>query len=170
MHTKNSKQVSESAAVSGCTKISCVRKAGVPRIRKFSAYEIFWIYSTSFSQLPPTQRQVKNSHPDEEIKWQDDRWNYERHEPDRARRKQLQVLRTDKQINKQQEQALWMSKTRQISKNWQQCHACRFACTLQAHKHSCKWEQSQLTNTGPWSQQPMHTFRTYHVWEVYTDI
>ena len=41
MHTKNSKQAIESAAVSGCTKISCVRKVGVTRIRKFSAYEIF---------------------------------------------------------------------------------------------------------------------------------
>ena len=36
----------ESAAVSDCTKISCVRKVGEPRIRKLSAYEIFWIYST----------------------------------------------------------------------------------------------------------------------------
>ena len=28
MHTKNSKQVRESASVSGCTKVSCVRKVG----------------------------------------------------------------------------------------------------------------------------------------------
>ena len=37
----------ESVAVSDCTKISCVRKVGEPRIWKFSAYEIFWIYSTN---------------------------------------------------------------------------------------------------------------------------
>ena len=37
--------VRESAAVSDCTKISCVRKVGEFRIRKLSAYEIFWIYS-----------------------------------------------------------------------------------------------------------------------------
>ena len=44
-HAKGTKQVRESAAVSDCTKISCVRKVGEPRIRKLSAYEIFWIYS-----------------------------------------------------------------------------------------------------------------------------
>ena len=48
MHAKGTKQVRESAAVSDCTKISCVRKVGVPRIRKLSAYEIFWIYSIPF--------------------------------------------------------------------------------------------------------------------------
>ena len=46
MHAKGTKQVRESAAVSDCTEISCVRKVGEPRIRKLSAYEIFWIYST----------------------------------------------------------------------------------------------------------------------------
>ena len=47
--SKGSKQVRESTAVSmvsDCTKISCVRNVGEPRIRKLSAYEIFWIYST----------------------------------------------------------------------------------------------------------------------------
>ena len=48
MHAKGTKQVRESAAVSDCTKISCVRKVGEPRIRKLSAYEIFWIYSIYF--------------------------------------------------------------------------------------------------------------------------
>ena len=33
------------AAVSACTKISCVRKFREPGIRKLSVYEIFWIYS-----------------------------------------------------------------------------------------------------------------------------
>ena len=46
MHAKGTKQVKESAAVSDCTKMSCVRKVGQPRIRKLSTYEIFWIYST----------------------------------------------------------------------------------------------------------------------------
>ena len=46
MHAKGTKQVRESAAVSNCTKISCVRKVGEPRIRKLIAYKIFWIYST----------------------------------------------------------------------------------------------------------------------------
>ena len=45
MHAKGTKQVRESTAVSDCTKIFCVRKVGEPRIRKLSAYEIFWIYS-----------------------------------------------------------------------------------------------------------------------------
>ena len=45
MLAKGTKQVRESAAVSDCTKISCVRKVEEPRIRKLSAYEIFWIYS-----------------------------------------------------------------------------------------------------------------------------
>ena len=47
MHAKGTKQIRESAAVSDCTKILCVRKVGEPRIRKLSAYEIFWIYRTS---------------------------------------------------------------------------------------------------------------------------
>ena len=34
------------AAVSDCTKMLCVRKVGEPRIRKLSAYEIFWIQVT----------------------------------------------------------------------------------------------------------------------------
>ena len=46
MHAKGTKQVRKSAAVSDCTKISGVRTVGVPRIRKLSAYEIFWIYSS----------------------------------------------------------------------------------------------------------------------------
>ena len=45
MHAKGTKQVRESAAVSDCMEISCARKVGEPRIRKLSAYEIFWIYS-----------------------------------------------------------------------------------------------------------------------------
>ena len=45
MHAKGTKQVRESAAVSDCTKISCVRNVGEPRIRKWSACEVFWIYS-----------------------------------------------------------------------------------------------------------------------------
>ena len=45
MGAKGIKQVRESAAVSDCTKFSCVRKVGETRIRKLSAYEIFWIYS-----------------------------------------------------------------------------------------------------------------------------
>ena len=49
---KRYKQVRESAAVSDCTKISCVRKVGEPRIRKMSAYEIFWIYSISCNSFP----------------------------------------------------------------------------------------------------------------------
>ena len=44
MHAKIKKQVRESAAPSDCTKISCIRKVGEPRIRKLSANEIFWIY------------------------------------------------------------------------------------------------------------------------------
>ena len=44
MYAKGTKQFREFAAVSDCTKISCVRKVGEPRIRKLSAYEIFWIY------------------------------------------------------------------------------------------------------------------------------
>ena len=47
MHAKIKKQVRESASPSDCTKISCIRKVGEPRIRKLSAYEIFWIYSIS---------------------------------------------------------------------------------------------------------------------------
>ena len=47
MHAIGTKQVRESAAVSDCTKISCVRKVGEARIRKLSAYEIFWIYRSS---------------------------------------------------------------------------------------------------------------------------
>ena len=50
MHAKGAKQVRESAAVSNCTKISCVRKVGELRIRKLSAYEIFWIYSIQLTQ------------------------------------------------------------------------------------------------------------------------
>ena len=46
MHAKSKKQVRESAAPNDCTKISCIRKVGEPRIWKLSAYEIFWIYST----------------------------------------------------------------------------------------------------------------------------
>ena len=46
MHAKGTKHARESAAVSDCTKISCVRKVGEPRIRKLSGYKIFWIYST----------------------------------------------------------------------------------------------------------------------------
>ena len=42
---RSTKQVRVSAVVSDCTKISCVRKVGEPRIRKLSAYEIFWIHS-----------------------------------------------------------------------------------------------------------------------------
>ena len=45
VHAKGTKQVRESAAVSGRTKISCVRKVGGPRIRKLSVYETFWICS-----------------------------------------------------------------------------------------------------------------------------
>ena len=45
MQAKGTKHARESAAVSDCTKISCVRKVREPRIRKLSAYEIFWIYS-----------------------------------------------------------------------------------------------------------------------------
>ena len=45
MHAKGTKQVRESAAASDCTKISCTRKVGEPRIRKLNAYEVFWIYS-----------------------------------------------------------------------------------------------------------------------------
>ena len=48
MDAKGTKQVRESAAVSDCTEISCVRKVGEPRIRKLSAYEIFWIHSIHF--------------------------------------------------------------------------------------------------------------------------
>ena len=51
MHAKGRKQVRKSAAVSDCTKISCVRKVGEPRIRKLSTYEIFWIYSTLLNGL-----------------------------------------------------------------------------------------------------------------------
>ena len=42
------KLVRESAAVSDCTKLSCVRKVGEHRIRKWSAYEIFWITVDDF--------------------------------------------------------------------------------------------------------------------------
>ena len=45
MHAEGTKHARESAAVSDRTKISCVRKVGELRIRKLSAYEIFWIYS-----------------------------------------------------------------------------------------------------------------------------
>ena len=45
MHVKGATQVRESAGISDCTEISCVRKVGEPRIRKLSAYETFWIYS-----------------------------------------------------------------------------------------------------------------------------
>ena len=45
MHAEGTKHARESAAVSDRTKISCIRKVGEPRIRKLSAYEIFWIYS-----------------------------------------------------------------------------------------------------------------------------
>ena len=48
MHAKGTKQVRESVAVSNCMKISCVRKVREPRIRKLSAYEIFWIYNIQF--------------------------------------------------------------------------------------------------------------------------
>ena len=55
MHAKGTKQVRESAVVSDCTKISCVRKLREARMRKLSAYEIFWIYSidlTLVNNLP----------------------------------------------------------------------------------------------------------------------
>ena len=50
MHAKGTKHARESAAVSDCTKISCIRKVGEPRIRKLSAYEIFWIYSMTIQK------------------------------------------------------------------------------------------------------------------------
>ena len=46
MHAKSTQQIRESASVSNCTKILCVWNVGEPRIRKLSAYEIFWIYSS----------------------------------------------------------------------------------------------------------------------------
>ena len=52
MHAEGTKQIRESAAISDCTNISCVRKVGKPRIRKLSAYEIFWIQYNVIFQGP----------------------------------------------------------------------------------------------------------------------
>ena len=51
LDAKGTKQVRVSAAISDCTKISCVRKVGEPRRRKLNAYKIFWIYSTCILKL-----------------------------------------------------------------------------------------------------------------------
>ena len=49
MHTKRSKQVRESAVVSVCTKFHAYERSEIPNIRKFSAYELFWIYGKHVS-------------------------------------------------------------------------------------------------------------------------
>ena len=61
MYAKGTKQVREYAAISDCTKISCIRKVKEPRIQKMSAYEIFWIYSTSID-LKTHQAQISVRH------------------------------------------------------------------------------------------------------------
>ena len=51
MRIKHSKKGRETAAVGGCAKISVYERSEVTRIRKLSAYEIFWIYSSSLHLL-----------------------------------------------------------------------------------------------------------------------
>ena len=62
MHAKIKKQVRDSAAPSDCKKISCIRKVGKPRIRKLSAYEIFWIYSTCMRARDHDHRIKNDTH------------------------------------------------------------------------------------------------------------
>ena len=50
--------VSFTLKISGCTKMSCVRKVGGPQHTKFSAYEIFWIYS--FQKKKKNHKITKN--------------------------------------------------------------------------------------------------------------
>ena len=42
---KASHRIRSSHQISDCSKISCVQEVGEPRIRKMSAYELFWICS-----------------------------------------------------------------------------------------------------------------------------
>ena len=63
----------ESAAVSDCTKISCVRKAGELRIRKLSAYEIFWIYSTRTTPSVMSQFSPSNARSRQQVEGRKDK-------------------------------------------------------------------------------------------------
>ena len=49
---ENAQVQSKSAAVSGCTNISSVRRVRGSSIRKFSAYKILWVYSHHEHTVP----------------------------------------------------------------------------------------------------------------------